>query len=387
MPRPGAGLRGDRAVDGARRLADDPSAGRGRLADRLAGAEPPRDPHDARRRRRHPLARPAEEGPRLDPLHRRAADRAGLLRLHGRRGEAGPEAKGVAELHGHLHRRPAARPEQLRQVAERLDAEACAAIHDRGRMPRVPRQTTPPRGAGRDVRRAGHRRPLGPADGAARRHPEALCRGNGGRPGEAEQGAPGEGAGREADRLRPRREAGRAARPRPRLPGAGPRHAHALARRVAAAPAGDSGPLQPVRRRLRAGRALGGPPPVRHRGAPAGARPTEGVGQLPLRRRARPRRDQARRLDRRRRPRGRPAWRRDPLQRPSGGPRRGRGVADPALSLPGARRPRADAPRAPRLAPPGGGEPQQPPRGSTSPSRSGCSRASRASRARGSRAW
>ena len=221
------------------------------------------------------------------------------------------------------------------------------AIHDRGRLPHVPRQATPPRGAGCDVRRAGHRRPLGPADGAARRHPEALCRGGGGRPGEAQQGAPGEGAGREADRLRPRREAGRAARPRPRLPGAGPRHAHALARRVAAAPAGDAGPLQPVRRRLRAGRALGGPPPVRHRGAAAGARPTEGVRQLPLRRRARPRRDRPRRLDRRRRPRGRPARRRDPLQRPPGRPRRGRGVADPALSLPGARRPRADAPRAP----------------------------------------
>ena len=97
---------------------------------------------------------------------------------------------------------------------------------------------------------------------------------------------PEKASGREADRLRPRREAVRAARPRPRLPGAGPRHAHALARRIAAAPAGDAGPLQPVRRRLRAGRALGGPPPVRHRGAAAGARPTEGVRQLPLRRRA-----------------------------------------------------------------------------------------------------
>ena len=41
------------------------------------------------------------------------------------------------------------------------------AIHDRGRLPRVPRQATPPRGAGGDVRRGGHRRPLGPADGRA----------------------------------------------------------------------------------------------------------------------------------------------------------------------------------------------------------------------------
>ena len=29
-----------------------------------------------------PVARAAEEGPRLDPVHRRAADRAGLRRLH-----------------------------------------------------------------------------------------------------------------------------------------------------------------------------------------------------------------------------------------------------------------------------------------------------------------
>ena len=75
---------GDRAVDGAGRLADDPRAGRRRLADRLAWAEPARDPDDARLRRRPPLAGPAAEGPRLDPLHRRAADRAGLLGLHGR---------------------------------------------------------------------------------------------------------------------------------------------------------------------------------------------------------------------------------------------------------------------------------------------------------------
>ena len=89
VPRAGPGLRGHRAVDGAGRLADDPRAGRRRLADRLARAEPARDPDDARLRRRPPLARPAAEGPRLDPLHRRAADRAGLLGLHRGGGEAG----------------------------------------------------------------------------------------------------------------------------------------------------------------------------------------------------------------------------------------------------------------------------------------------------------
>ena len=84
-------------------------------------------------------------------------------------------------------------------------------------------------------------------------------------------------------------------------------HADALARRAAAAPAGHPGPVEPLRRRLRPGRALGRAPPGRHRGPAAGARPPEGLGQLALRRRARPRRDPPRRLDRRRRPRRRPS--------------------------------------------------------------------------------
>ena len=52
-----------------------------RLADRLAGPEPARHPDDARLRRRSSVARTAEEGSRLDPLHRRAAGRAGLRGL------------------------------------------------------------------------------------------------------------------------------------------------------------------------------------------------------------------------------------------------------------------------------------------------------------------
>jgi excinuclease ABC subunit A len=38
--------------------------------------------HHAGLRRRHAVAQAATQGPRLDPLHRRAADRAGLRRLH-----------------------------------------------------------------------------------------------------------------------------------------------------------------------------------------------------------------------------------------------------------------------------------------------------------------
>ena len=56
-----------------------------RVAAGLARPEPARHPDHARPRRRRALARAAEEGARLDPLHRRAADGAGLCRLHARR--------------------------------------------------------------------------------------------------------------------------------------------------------------------------------------------------------------------------------------------------------------------------------------------------------------
>ena len=49
----------------------------------------------------------SEEGSRLDPVHRRAADGAGLRGLHAGRNAAGAEAQGRAELSGHFHRRPA----------------------------------------------------------------------------------------------------------------------------------------------------------------------------------------------------------------------------------------------------------------------------------------
>ena len=53
VPRPRPRLRGDRAVDGARRLADDPRARDRRLAAGVARAEPARHPRHARLRRRH----------------------------------------------------------------------------------------------------------------------------------------------------------------------------------------------------------------------------------------------------------------------------------------------------------------------------------------------
>ena len=74
VPRAGPHLRGHRALDGPGRLADHPRARHRRLAARLAGAEPARHPRHARLRRRPSVARAAQEGSRLDPLHRRAAD-------------------------------------------------------------------------------------------------------------------------------------------------------------------------------------------------------------------------------------------------------------------------------------------------------------------------
>ena len=84
LPRARPRLRGDRALDGAGRLADDPRARDRRLAAGLARPEPARHPRHARLRRRPPVARAAEEGPRLDPVHRRAAGGAGLRRLRRR---------------------------------------------------------------------------------------------------------------------------------------------------------------------------------------------------------------------------------------------------------------------------------------------------------------
>ena len=83
--RPGPRLRGDGSLDGARPIPDHPRARHRRVADRLGRAEPARNPHDARLRRGPTLARVAAEGSRLDSIHRRTADGAGVLRASRRR--------------------------------------------------------------------------------------------------------------------------------------------------------------------------------------------------------------------------------------------------------------------------------------------------------------
>ena len=126
---------------------DHPRARGRRLADGLAGPEPPRHPGDARLRRRQAVARAAEEGPRLDPVHRRAADRAGLRRIHAGRDAEGAEAQGGAELPGHLHGRAQVRAADLRHDAERDDEAARGAVPVERGLPGLPGQAAQAGGA------------------------------------------------------------------------------------------------------------------------------------------------------------------------------------------------------------------------------------------------
>ena len=175
-----------------------------------------------------------------------------------------------------------------------------------------------------------------------------------------------------AHRRRPGGAPGSAAGAGPGLPGAGTQHADAVAGRAAAPAPGDPGALEPVRRGVRARRAVGRPASGRHRSAADGAGAAEGVGQLAVRRRTRARRDPPRRLDRRRRAGRRRAGRPRAVQRPAGGPEPRRGFADPALPVRQRQAAAARTARAGGLAAPRRRHPQQPARARTSTSRSAC---------------
>ncbi len=151
-------VRGHRKIDGARRLADHSRARDRRMAARVARTESARHPRDARLRRRHAVARFAEERPRLDSLHRRTADRARLRRPHAEGNARRAQAQGGAKLPGHIHRRAPLRAAHVREHAKRADEKARLAIHDRQRMSGVPRQAAEEGSAVGDVRRARYRR-------------------------------------------------------------------------------------------------------------------------------------------------------------------------------------------------------------------------------------
>ena len=114
------------------------------VAARLARPEPARHPGHARLRRRPPVARAAEEGPRLDPLHRRAADRAGLRRATRRRRRR--RALKRKEEPSYMGTFTGARQYVLQTFAtteSAADEEAGRALPGERRLPVVPRQAAP----------------------------------------------------------------------------------------------------------------------------------------------------------------------------------------------------------------------------------------------------
>jgi excinuclease ABC subunit A len=69
-----------------------------------------------------------KKGRDWDPVHRRAAHRAGVRRIHAGRDEKGTEAQGGAQLSGHLHGRAQVRSADLRHDPERDDEASRGAV-------------------------------------------------------------------------------------------------------------------------------------------------------------------------------------------------------------------------------------------------------------------
>jgi excinuclease ABC subunit A len=166
----------------------------------------------------------------------------------------------------------ALRAADLRQYRKRVDEEARGALHGQHRVPAVPRQAPAPGSAVRDLRRHGHhddmsRMPLERLHALLRPYADGRRR-------KARRAPKTSGAAdrHAAHRRRPVRAPRRAAGAGPGLPGAGAQHADAVAGRAAAPAPGDAGAFEPVRRRVRAGRAVGRPASGRHRSAAGRAR-------------------------------------------------------------------------------------------------------------------
>ena len=284
----------------------------------MAGPEPEGHSGDARLRRGQAVARTSEEGSGLDPVHRRTADGAGLRGIHAGRDQAGAEAKGGAQLSGHLYRRAQIRAADLCHDAKRDDEAPGGAVSFKLRLPGLQRQAAQARAALGHLRRNGYRGNFAIAVEAAARRTRPASRW----PEKGLRRPSREGSGRAADHGRYVGASRGAARPRSRLSDARTQHADVVAGRTAAASIGDASAVQSVRGRLRPGRAVGGTTSGGHRGAAARPGPPEVVRKLALRRRARTRCRAACGLDRRRRSRRRRAGRPDHVQRPVGGPRR-----------------------------------------------------------------
>ena len=248
----------------------------------MAGTEPAGHPGHAGSQRRQAMARVAQEDARLDPVHRRAAHRPRVRRLHACRNPCRGAQPHGAQLPRHIHGRPQVRAAHLCQHAERLDEAPRAALHGGWRLPHLRGQATQTRCLGRDVRGFRHRRAVTialagagpgararrqwrpPRDAGKRCQPRviatavspALSRACGPR----RQGpCSSAGCATHTERVRRKADRGpahgaghaqpnsRADRARARLPLARPQHANTLFGRVAAPSPGHPDCIPPVR--------------------------------------------------------------------------------------------------------------------------------------------
>ena len=169
VPRPRPGAPGHRGLAGPGPVPEHPRAGDRRLARRLAGQEPPRDPRHDGLRRRPALAGPAAGRPGLDPVHRRAAGGHRARRTARRTGSSGPTRAPTRAPGATCCRR-------WRTPAARRCAAGCSST-SRWTPARMRRDRSAARGAGRDVRRPDRLRADRPA--AERAGPGARRRGAG----------------------------------------------------------------------------------------------------------------------------------------------------------------------------------------------------------------
>ena len=352
VPRARPGLRRDRGVDGARRLADDPRARDRRLAAGVARAEPARHRHHARLRHRRAVARAAEEGPRLAPVHRRAAARCRSTPATSRT-RCGARSSG-RKTPSYMGTFTGARRYVLQTFAKTQSAlmkKRVAQYMVERRLPGVPRQAAAAARrcrvtfAGLDIaeisrlplkRLAAIFRPY--ADGTAPRLGEA-----GGR-------APGEG----------RWSRGGSPRTSSRGSPSCSTSASATSSLERSTPTLSPGELQRLRLATQVRSNLFGVVYVLDEPS-AGLHPADteallaaldrlkAAGQLAVRRRARARRDPPRRLDRRRRPGRRASTAAQVLYSgPPDGLREGRGVADARATCSADAPPPAATPRTPQ---------------------------------------
>ena len=115
LPRAGPGLRGDRAIDGAGRLAHHPRARHRGVAAGVARAEPARHPVTLG----YDVDTPWRELPKKDRDWMLFTDEQPTVPVYAgyepRRGAARAQAEGGAELHGHVHRRAEVRAADVRE--------------------------------------------------------------------------------------------------------------------------------------------------------------------------------------------------------------------------------------------------------------------------------